>query len=108
MVIGDTMRSISALYNAAAESRPAIEPDSARRTAQRALAFLNGVLQLHHPLSEAVKICGINGSSSSGTWPTEWAELSFKLNEMHSHALAALESVAISARQEQAIVAAKE
>lgn len=108
MVIGDTMRSISALYNAAAESRPAIEPDSARRTAQRALAFLNGVLQLHQPLSEAVKICGNNGSSSSGTWPIEWAGLSFKLSEMHSHALAALESVAISARQEQAIVAAKE
>lgn len=108
MVIGDTMRSISALYNAAAESRPAIEPDSARRTAQRAQAFLNGVLQLHQPLSEAVNICGTNSSSPSGTWPIEWAALSFTLNEMHSHALAALESVALSARQEQAVVAAKE
>ncbi len=108
MVIGDTMRSISALYNAAAESRPAIEPDSARRTAQRALAFLNGVVQLHQPLSEAVQICGVKGSSASGTWPIEWASMFFNLDEMHSQALAALESVSISARHEQAIVAAKE
>lgn len=105
----DAMHSISALHAAAVSQQPAIKADPQTRCAQRALSLLTGVLQLHEPLREAVRLCGVeNQTPSTGTWPRMWADLTFELDEMHAQATAAIESVRISAREEVEQAAAKE
>ena len=103
--VDHAMHSISALHTAAADNRPAVQPDASRATAQHALACLEGVLALHDPLRTAVRNCAILGGG--GTWPSIWANLTFQIDEMRDQALGSIESVRVSASQEVAQIEAQ-
>lgn len=97
------MHSISAMYIAVIENQSAVQPDFSRATAQHALACLEGVLAIHAPLHAAARKCAIMGGG--GTWPSVWANLTFRIDEMREQAMGSIESVQISARQEAVQVA---
>ena len=103
--VDHAMHSISALHLAAAENRPAVQPDVSRATAQHALACLEGVLALHDPLLAAVQNCAVMGGGA--TWPSIWANMTFQLHGMRDQARGSIESVQISARQEAAQIGAQ-
>jgi hypothetical protein len=103
--VDHAMHSISALHLAAAENRPAVQPDVSRATAQHALACLEGVLALHDPLLAAVQNCAVMGGGA--TWPSIWANMTFQLHGMRDQARGSIERVQISARQEAAQIEAQ-
>lgn len=103
--VDHAMHSISALHIAAAENRPAVQPDVSRATAQHALACLEGVLALHDPLLAAVRNCAT--LDGGGTLPSVWANMTFQLYGMRDQARSSIESVRISARREAAQIEAQ-